>query len=89
MPRYTPREQIRRISQRVNRERVYPGKLAEDYDGIGQFVLVSLSQSSVSTAYSARIAAADYGTGQRIPAGTPVSVISYRGRLEIISMGAK
>lgn len=87
--RRTPKQAIRDISKDVARHRVHMGRLAEDYDGIGQYVLVSLSQSSTSAAYKAKIAAGDYGTGQSIPVGTRVSVISIRGQLEIISMGAK
>lgn len=60
------------------------GRLAEDYDGIGQYVLISLSQSSVSVAYKARIAAGDFGGGRRFPKGTKVPVISIRGQLEVL-----
>ena len=84
-----PRRQIKELSKQENRSRIHRAHLAEDYDGIGQYVLVSLAQASPSGAYKARIASGDYGTGQVIPAGTAVLVISYRGHIEIISMGAK
>lgn len=87
--RSTVRRRIRELGQEANRPRVYRGRLAEDYDGIGQYVLVSLAQGSVSAGYKAHIASGDFGTGQKIPAGTPVTVVSIRGRIEIISMGAK
>lgn len=68
---------------------VYKAYLAEDYDGISQYVLVTLALSSSATAYKARIASGDFNTGQSMPIGTPVSVFSYRGSIEVISMGAK
>lgn len=82
-----PRRTIKEIQPRSRQ--TYFAKLAEDYDGIGQYVLVALSSSSVGAAYKARIASGDFGTGQVIPAGTPVTVFSYRGLLEILSLGAK
>lgn len=80
---------IRELSKVENRPRAQHGRLAENYDGIGQYILVSLSLGSSSASYRARIASADFGTGQMIPIGTPVTVVSYRGKLEILSMGAK
>lgn len=65
------------------------GRLAEDYDGIGQYVMVSLSNAAAGSAFKARIAAGDYGTDQVVPAGTPVSMFIYRGQIEIMSMGVK
>lgn len=81
----------RRVVQEVvpAPRRVFRGKLAEDYDGIGQYILVSLASSSVGGAYKARIASADFGTGQSMPRGTPVAIFSNRGQLEILSMGSK
>lgn len=83
-----------RIPRRLHEEakpqrRVFRGILAEDYDGIGQYVAVALSSASVSSAYKARLAAGDFGTGQIIPKGTPVSVFSDHGTLEVLSLGAK
>ena len=89
MSRQTTRKTISEIGQKANRHRVHRGKLAEDYDGIGQYVMVSLSMSSTASAYKARLASGDFGTGQRIPAGTIVTVMSIRGRIEVISLGAK
>jgi hypothetical protein len=69
--------------------KVFPARLAEDYDGIGQYVLVNLAGASVGSAYRARLAAGDFGTGQIIPVGTPVTVFSNHGLMEILSLGAK
>lgn len=60
------------------------GRLAEDYDGISQYALVSLARSSVAAAYKVRVAAGDFGGGRRIPMGTPVVVTSVRGQLEVL-----
>lgn len=65
------------------------GKLAEDYDGIGQYVMVSLSGAAAGSAFKARIASGDFGTDQVIPAGTLVSMFIYRGQIEIMSLGVK
>ena len=82
-----PRRTIKEIQPKIRQ--TYYGRLAEDYDGIGQYVLVSLSRISVGAAYKARVASGDFGTGQVIPIGTPVTIFSYRGQLEILSLGAK
>jgi len=89
MSQITIKHRITELSKQANRSRAYRGRLAEEYDGIGQYVMISLSQNSVSAAFSARVASGDFGTGQKIPVGTPVTVILYRGKLEIVSMGAK
>lgn len=62
---------------------MYKAKLAEDYDGIGQYVLVSLSGTSTGAAYKARVAAGDFGGSRVFPIGTPVVVHSFRGLLEV------
>lgn len=67
----------------LKRDGIYRGRLAEDYDGIGQYVLVALAGSSTSSAYKARVAAGDFGGGRVIPRGSPVSVASHRGNLEV------
>lgn len=77
------------ISKEANRYRVHRAYLAEDYDGIGQYILITLSGGSTSGALKARIASADFGTGQVIPNKTPVSVFINHGRIEIMSMGSK
>lgn len=89
MSKLTIRSRIKELSKEANRPRAFRGRLAEEYDGIGQYVLVSLSQNSVSSGFSARVASGDFGTGQKIPVGTPVTVVSYRGQIEIVSLGAK
>ena len=83
------RTRVRELGKTDNRRQVFGARLAEDYDGIGQYVLVALSRGTTGAAYKARVASGDFGTGQVIPFGTPVSVFSNRGILEIISMGAK
>jgi hypothetical protein len=80
-------EAARRATERA--PKIARGKLAEDYDGIGQHVMVSLAGASVGSALRARIAAGDFGTGQVIPAGTPVSMYIDRGQIEIVSLGVK
>lgn len=82
-----PRRQIKETSTRSRK--VFRATLAEDYDGIGQYVLVALAGSSVASGYKARIASGDFGTGQIIPRGSPVSVFVNRGMIEILSLGAK
>lgn len=59
------------------------GFLAEDYDGIGQYILVSLARSSSSALYKGRIAAGDFAGGRSFPAGTPVHIAMYRGQAEV------
>lgn len=63
---------------------IYRGRLAEPYDGIGQYVSVALAGSSVGSAYKARVAAGDFGGGRTFPKGTPVTVFSFRGNLEVM-----
>lgn len=80
------RERPHRLIERASR---LPGRaniayLAEDYDGIGQYVMVTLARSSSSNAYKAKVAAGDFGGGRVIPAGTKVPVFSARGRLEVL-----
>jgi len=82
---------IKRLVHEVSpsKQRIYRGTLSEEYDGIGQYVMVALAGSSMSSAYRARLASGDFGTGQTIPRGSPVSVFSNRGQLEVLSLGAK
>ena len=82
-----PRRRVKELSK--SPRRVFRGRLAEDYDGIGQYVSVALAGSSVGSALRARIASGDFGTRQVIPRGTPVSVFVNRGQIEILSLGAK
>lgn len=63
---------------------IYRGRLSEPYDGIGQYVSVALAGSSVGSAYKARVAAGDFGGGRIFPKGTPVTVFSFRGNLEVM-----
>lgn len=85
----TVESRLKDISREANRHRVHRGFLAEDYDGIGQFIMVILSGGSTSGALRARIASADFGTGVLIPRGTQVSVFVSHGKIEIMSMGFK
>ena len=82
-----PRKRVNELA--TSPRKIFRGRLAEEYDGIGQYVLVALAGSSVGAAYKARLASGDFGTGQTIPRGTPVSVFANRGQLEILSLGAK
>jgi hypothetical protein len=85
----TLKRTIREHSEKTNPHRIYRAHLAEDYDGIGQWVLVFLSNGSTSTAYKARVSSGDFATGQVIPEKTPVSVFVYHGQVEILSLGFK
>ena len=69
--------------------RLYRGYLAEDYDGIGQYVLVTLSGASTGAAYKARIAAGDFGGRRTFPVGTPILMHIHRGLIEILDLGNK
>jgi len=77
------RSLVRKIEVAPLRPGIYRARLGEEYDGIGQYVLVNLAGSSVGSAYKARVASGDFGGGRTIPVGTPVTVISYRGNLEV------
>lgn len=62
---------------------MYRAYLGEDYDGIGQYVLVSLSRASMGSGYKARVASGDFGGRRTFPTGTPVLVRSDRGTVEV------
>jgi hypothetical protein len=85
----TFQRQVNELSISLNPHKVYRAHLAEDYDGIGQWVLVFLSNGSTSTAYKARVASGDFATGQMIPERTPVTVFVNHGQVEILSLGFK
>lgn len=89
MTRTDSRRLVKEASKEANRDHVFYAYLAEDYDGIGQMIRISMARSSTSVGFMAHIASGDFGTGQRIPSGTKVSVLSRRGRIEVLSMGAK
>lgn len=89
MSRTTPATAVKKLGRNANQQRVFRAFLAEDYDGIGQYVSITLTKGGTSVALQGRLGSGDFGTGQTIPEGTPVSVFSYKGRLEILSMGAK
>jgi len=57
--------------------------LAEDYDGIGQYVTITLSQGAVTSGLKGRIASGDFGGSRVFPVGTPVVAFSYRGQVEV------
>lgn len=67
--------------------RLFRAYTAEPYDGIGQYILVTLTRSSISAALRARIATGDFNTGAHYPAGTPIVVFSDHGQLEVLSFG--
>ena len=87
--RERPSSSVRRIAKTAHQPRVFQAFLAEEYDGIGQYVKLTLSRNAVTAALLGRLGSGDFGTGQTIPEGTPVSVFSYRGHLEVLSLGAK
>jgi hypothetical protein len=77
---------VRPIVEGKNR-RVFRAYLAEEYDGIGQFVAVSLTRSGITSAFRAKISLGDVGNDVQYPVGTPVLVFSDHGLLEILSFG--
>lgn len=77
----TPRRALEEIAPYP--DGMFRGRLAEDYDGIGQFVMVVLSHGSVGSGFKARVASGDFGGGRTFPAGIPVHIHSYRGLLEV------
>lgn len=89
MPRSNAKTSVRELSRTANRHRIFRAFLAEEYDGIGQYVKITLSRNAVTVGLQARVGSGDFGTGQTIPQGTPVSIFSYRGKIEILSLGAK
>jgi len=89
MTRVTSKTAVRKVGREANQHKVFRAFLAEEYDGIGQYVSLTLSQGGSSVGLKGRVGSGDFATGQTIPEGTPVSVFSNRGRLEILSMGAK
>lgn len=89
MTRITLPRKIKEVAKQENREHIFYAYLAEEYDGIGQMIRIALARSSTSVGLMCHVAAGDFNTGQTIPSGTKVSVISKRGRLEVISLGAK
>jgi len=82
----TIKRNIQKIAKAENPAEIRIAYLAEDFDGIGQFVAVSLSRSSSSSAL-ARVSIG--GTSGKFPieAGAKVSVVMVKGTLEIISLG--
>lgn len=64
--------------------RIFMAYLAEEYDGIGQYVHVTMARSSTSVALLARVAAGDFNGQRTFPAGTRVPVVSIRGSLEVL-----
>lgn len=79
--RTTFKQRVAELSGRP--DRIFKAYLAEDYDGIGQYVMLSLTRSGVTNALKGRIASGDFGGGRTFPEGTPVVVIAYRGQLEV------
>lgn len=77
----TPRTRVQEIGCKP--AGIARGRLAEPYDGTGQYVSVALAGSSVGSALRARVASGDFGGGRTFPAGTPVTVVSHRGNVEV------
>lgn len=82
------RTQVALVVGEKNPLPIYNGTLADDYDGISEYVPVALSRGAAGAAL-ARIAPGSTLSGQSAPRGTPVSVISIRGHLEVISLGSR
>lgn len=69
--------------------RVFRGYLAEEYDGIGQWILVTLSRGSTSGAMRAKLGAGDFNTGAHYPVGTPVALFFNHGLAHILDLGTR
>lgn len=89
MPGIRSRRRLTEISSGFNQPRIYHAYLAEEYDGIGQYAKIQLSRTSTSAGFMARVAAGDFGLGNKFPSGTPVTVFISRGQAEILTLGAK
>lgn len=83
----TVRRRIEEISSNVDHRNIFDAQLAEAYDGIGQYVQVSLSRGSTSPVHRARISAGDSGSGKTFPVSTPVTVYISHGHIEVLSLG--
>jgi hypothetical protein len=79
-----PREAFRETAADPRFQHAFRGYLAEDYDGIAQFVSVSLNRSSTNSALRARVPYGNAGSGGRFPTGTPLILYAHRGRVEVI-----
>jgi len=64
--------------------RIYKAYLAEDYDGISQYVLTKLTHGGVSSALKLRVAAGDHSGHTPAPVGTPVKITSINGTTEVL-----
>lgn len=74
------------VSKNANPKQVRRAYLAEDYDGIGQYVNVSLSLGSSSSAI-ARVAV----TGAyKVPleSGAEITVTVHKGTVEVVGLGS-
>jgi hypothetical protein len=82
----TLKRQIEKIAKEENPVEVRIAYLAEDFDGIGQYVAVRLSRGSSSSAL-AKVSIG--GTSGKFPleAGARVAVVMVKGTLEVISLG--
>lgn len=82
------RAQVAFVAGEKNPLPIYSGTLADDYDGISEYVAVALSRGAAGAAI-ARVAPGSSLSGQFAPSGTAVSVISINGHLEVISLGSR
>lgn len=75
---------VREVARDASPRQVRRGYLAEPYDGIAQYVRVTMSLGSTSAA----IARVVVGGGYRVPceAGTPISVSILRGSFEVVGL---
>ena len=80
------KRQVEKIAQAENPPQIRLAYLAEDFDGISQYVAIRLSRGSSASAL-ARVSVG--GTSGKFPveSGAPVSVVMVKGTLEVISLG--
>ncbi len=80
------RKTIKDLSIQTNKKQVRIAYLAEDFDGLAQYIMVQLSRGSSSSAL-ARVSIGG-GSGKfPLESGAKVSVITINGVLEVISLG--
>ena len=80
------KRQIEKLSKAENPPQVRIGYLAEDFDGIAQYVLVRMSRGSSSSA-RARVSIGGVSGKFPIESGARVTLVLVKGTVEVISLG--
>lgn len=82
----SPRKLVKDLSISSNPKQVKIGYLAEEFDGIAQYILVQLARGSSSSAL-ARISIGGGSSKYPLETGAKVSIVFVNGSLEVISLG--